>query len=269
MHRTPISSAERSMLDFGGLCAIIFYGDKNTVMGDTMTILLLGSGQNIKQTKKCVQNYLVGTHYENILIKHCNGLKSFKSRTFSFDLLITALEDIHKEERDPLAEIIRENNAATVIITDKDDCPVEYLALHIIDRVSKANFENDLCRVMDDYFEGHFADHDLFRYNVHKSQRIVNRKQILFLQSDGKRIIIYTQNGQDTFYGKLSDCVKQPCMRDFVFIHQSYLVNPFFIDEIRNGKVYIGKWELPISRKYSQNIRELAAGKNLLTTSHR
>lgn len=224
-----------------------------------MTILLLGSGKTIQQAKKCICNYIVTSHYENILVKHYNDFKSLESCLISFDLLIVELSTLQQEdfcdEVDILSEKIKTNNAATIIITDKKNCPLKYLSLRIIDRVIKNNLENMLPKLLADFYEGSFAKFNLFHYNFYKSQRIVNKKQILFLQSDGKRIIIYTKEGQDTFYGKLSDCIKQPCMRDFIFIHQSYLINMHYIDKIKNGKVYIGKWELPISRKYSHSVK--------------
>lgn len=225
-----------------------------------MTILLLGSGRNILKVKRIIDNYIVGSHYEDILIKHFYNFKSMESYSLSFDILIIEptgkqLNKICKEEFERLSNKIRTNNASTVIITDKDCCPVELFRLHIIDQILADDIENSLHKVLDNYFEGYFAKYNLFHYNVYKSQRIININQILFFQSDGKRVIIYTKRGQDTFYGKLSDCIKQPCMKHFVFIHQSYLINTFYIDEIRNGKVYIDKWELPISRKYSYNVK--------------
>lgn len=227
-----------------------------------MTILLLGSGRTILQAKKCIDNYLVGSNYEDILIKHFNDFKSMERNSQSFDIMIIEptgkqLNETCKEEFELLCERIRANNASTVIITDKDSCPVELFRFHVIDQILVDDIENSIHKVLDNYFEGYFAKYNLFHYNVYKSQRIINKNQILFLQSDGKRVIIYTKRGQDTFYGKLSDCIKQPCMKSFVFIHQSYLINPFYIDEIRNGKVYIDKWDLPISRKYSCNVRML------------
>ena len=227
-----------------------------------MTILLLGSGRTILQAKKCIDNYLVGSNYEDILIKHFNDLKSMERNSECFEIMIIEptgkqLNETCKEDFELLSERIRANNASTVIITDKNNCPVELFRLHVIDRILTETIESGLQKVLDNYFEGYYAKNNLFHYNVYKSQRIINKNQILFLQSDGKRVIIYTKRGQDTFYGKLSDCIKQPCMKHFVFIHQSYLINTFYIDEIRNGKVYIDKWELPISRKYSCNVKTL------------
>lgn len=229
--------------------------------GNKMTILLLGSGEAVQQARSCIRNYILASSYDNILIKYCSDLESLQDPGFSFDLLLLELSRQGSKPSEEALELlvgtVRTNNASTVVLTDMDDCPVEALSLHIIDRVSTDNIETGLCRVLNSYYEEYHAECNLFHYNVCKGQRIVNKKQILFLQSDGRRVIIHTQFGQDHFYGKLSDCLKQPCMRDFIFIHQSYLINPFYIDEIRNKKVYIGRWELPISRKYSHNISAL------------
>ena len=234
-------------------------GNKKLKRGITMTILLLGNGKTMQQSKRIIRNYLVASSNENIFIKHYNDFKSLESCSLSFDLLIVELSTFQQKDFsdkvDYLSKTIKSNNAVTVIISNNENCPVKYLRLHIIDRVLTNNLENMLPKFLDDYLEGYSAKTNLFYYNVYKSQRIINKKQILFFQSDGKRVIINTKTGQDTFYGKLSDCIKQPCMKNFVFIHQSYLVNMHYIDEIKNRRVYIGKWELPISRKYSHNVK--------------
>ena len=131
-----------------------------------MTILLLGSGGAIQQAENYIRNYLLTSSYENILVKNCNDLESLNSQAFSFDLLILELSERTKkpseEALELLAETVRANNASTVVMTDKDDCPVEALSLHIIDRVRTDSIESGLQRVFNSYYEEYHAECNLF-----------------------------------------------------------------------------------------------------------
>ena len=78
-----------------------------------------------------------------------------------------------------------------------------------------------------------------------------------------KKVMLVTDRGEYGFYAKLDEVEKQ--LKDggeagqFVRIHQRYLVNTKWVDQIGSASVQIGGEELPISRAYKEAaVKKLA-----------
>jgi len=84
-------------------------------------------------------------------------------------------------------------------------------------------------------------------------------KNILYLESQGRKIIIHLTDGTtEEFYGKLKDIyTSQLEVQDFLYIHASYTVNPLHVKKFQYEEIIMtnGK-ELPISQARRAKIRE-------------
>lgn len=75
-------------------------------------------------------------------------------------------------------------------------------------------------------------------------------RDVLYLESNLRRVILHTINETAAWYGKLDDLAAKYPM--FVRIHKSYLVNRRHIRSISAGTVVLSNGDiLPISRKYA------------------
>ena len=78
---------------------------------------------------------------------------------------------------------------------------------------------------------------------------------ICYFQSMNHKIMVYTIDGQNEFYGKLTE-VEQEAPESFIRIHKSYLVNEAFISCFYYDSVMLkNNKKLPISRAYRSVIR--------------
>ena len=98
---------------------------------------------------------------------------------------------------------------------------------------------------------------DFFTVKTASEVRNVPLKDILYFESDRRVIIIHTQKGEITFYGKLDDIQKELDQKDFIRTHQSFLVNALKIKgvkkdsaELLNGVV------LPVSKSKATVVKE-------------
>ena len=89
------------------------------------------------------------------------------------------------------------------------------------------------------------------------------KKEIRWFYSDKRKVMLVTDRGEYGFYAKLDEVEKQ--LKDggeagqFVRIHQRYLVNTKWVDQIGSASVQIGGEELPISRAYKEAaVKKLA-----------
>lgn len=108
------------------------------------------------------------------------------------------------------------------------------------------DIEKELLDRSDTYFTYEF-ERKTYRYPC---------RDILYLESNLRRIILHTNRDTATLYGKLDDlAIKYPM---FVRIHKSFLVNRRHIRSISAGMVVLSNGDvLPISRKYADSLEEL------------
>lgn len=108
------------------------------------------------------------------------------------------------------------------------------------------DIEKELLDHADTYFTYEF-ERKTYRYPC---------RDILYLESNLRRIILHTNRDTAALYGKLDDlAIKYPM---FVRIHKSFLVNRRHIRSISAGMVVLSNGDvLPISRKYADSLEEL------------
>lgn len=95
----------------------------------------------------------------------------------------------------------------------------------------------------------------IFIYKMGKSENRISYKEIMYFSSGAKKIIIHKKNGEDYFYGKLSD-LNLP-RTDFIQIHKSFIINKQYVTRFRFDSVLLSNGEeLPISRVYRKSVRE-------------
>lgn len=78
-------------------------------------------------------------------------------------------------------------------------------------------------------------------------------KEIRYLFSQLRKIVLVTEKGQLGFYGKLGE-VQEQLPGCFVRTHQRYVVNLAYVDQVGQTLVQVGKEEIPVSRKYYQEV---------------
>ena len=108
------------------------------------------------------------------------------------------------------------------------------------------DIEKELLDRADTYFTYEF-ERKTYRYPC---------RDILYLESNLRRLILHTNRDTAALYGKLDDlAIKYPM---FVRIHKSFLVNRRHIRSISAGMVVLSNGDvLPISRKYADSLEEL------------
>lgn len=77
-------------------------------------------------------------------------------------------------------------------------------------------------------------------------------KEILYFESDKRKVNCVTDKRIYSFYGKLNDVEQELAGSGFVRIHQRYLVRTGAIRQVCGTEVLAGAYTLPISRAYHQ-----------------
>lgn len=121
--------------------------------------------------------------------------------------------------------------------------------------------------VQEDKFEKYFLEayEEVLRcdyYFEYKYNRVIYKilvKDIIYFKSEKRTIYIYLKDEKRKMYGKLSDIQKrlQKGKSTFLRIHQSVLVNFWYIDGLSYDRIYIKNgFTLPISEDRRKEISE-------------
>lgn len=80
----------------------------------------------------------------------------------------------------------------------------------------------------------------------------IPHSQILYFESDRRKVTCVTKTHRYSFYGKLDDVTQELEEAGFVRIHQRYLVRVGAITQICGSEMLVGPYTLPISRSCHQ-----------------
>jgi DNA-binding LytR/AlgR family response regulator len=96
-----------------------------------------------------------------------------------------------------------------------------------------------------------------FEFQIGKKQYRVKTNEIMYFESDNKKILIHTIVNTLEFYGKLSLVEKQLVGNHFVWIHKSYLVNYMYIREAMYDEIVLSTGlRLPITQTFRKGVRD-------------
>lgn len=101
------------------------------------------------------------------------------------------------------------------------------------------------------------STYNFFTFSFHQKYTKIPISSIIYFESYKRDIIIHGKNCEHRFLGKL-DAIEQHLEQreiNFLRIHQSYLINPYYIDSITLSTVELFGEHLNISPKYQDNVR--------------
>jgi len=99
-----------------------------------------------------------------------------------------------------------------------------------------------------------------FSYNIGRDTFKVNVRDIVYIESRDKKLVLYFSNRRTAeFYGALKEVYHEQLRKyDFLFVHAAYVINFDYITSIRYDRVYLAGNEIPIpiSQGRRNEIRE-------------
>jgi len=99
-----------------------------------------------------------------------------------------------------------------------------------------------------------------FSYKVGHNNYKIPSKDIVYLENEKRKVIIHLANGnKEEFYGSLNEVYHEQLQNlDFLFIHNSYIVNFDYIKAVKYKEIILTteKPPLPIGRTKRPEVRE-------------
>jgi DNA-binding LytR/AlgR family response regulator len=100
---------------------------------------------------------------------------------------------------------------------------------------------------------------DVFSYSVGHDTFKIKLKEIMYLESNGKKIKMFLKDREEEFYGSLEEIYNTQLIKyDFLYIHKSYIVNYDYVSVFEYEKLLLTNGEkLPIGQYKRKEIRKI------------
>jgi len=165
-------------------------------------------------------------------------------------------------------ELLQKLNVESLVIltTAFPQYALEGYELDIIDYLLKPFAYNRFLKAVQkakDYYQMKYMSAGVMQqqsYIFIKSEKRIEKielNDILYAESVGNYVSIYTENKKLLAYLTMKSLESQLPLNGFIKIHQSYLVNCSKIDAIEGNEIKVGNKSLPISRNYRDLVMKI------------
>lgn len=156
-----------------------------------------------------------------------------------------------------IRDMMHNETTQIVFISGKDSYAMDLFDIRPFDFLIKPIQAEKIEKVIRKFFELMSRQKQFFEYKKGQTIKKILMNDIIYFESNGKKIKIFSNNKVIEYYGKLSDVNHQLCNQDFLFIHKSYLINFLHVIEYQYNYVKMSnKNVLSISRQNKKIVRD-------------
>ena len=208
---------------------------------------------------QALQNYLHNTNIDADIHIYLTGedlCESFAQTHFDLIFLDIELTGINGVG---VGQMLRQmsQDVQIIYVSSKEEYAMQLFRNRPFDLLVKPVTQGRLNALMDEYFRVFPPEDRYFSYTVDRQKAEIAVSRILYFESIRKQLRMVTAEGDILIYGKLSDILALRFSRQFLRIHQSFLVNTQHIAAFRYGEITLTNGTvLPISRSYQNAVRD-------------
>ena len=156
-----------------------------------------------------------------------------------------------------IREVLENEKICIVYISSKEQYALQLFQNRPFDFLVKPLERQKIFQVLDRIFRVTGKGVRDFEYQNHGSLVRVSWQEILYFQSNGRKISIITKGKNHSFYGKLTDLEIKVPKEMFLKIHKSYLINFNYVSEYNYEWVRMVNGDiLNISKRNRAEIRK-------------
>ncbi|HIV91857.1 MAG TPA: LytTR family DNA-binding domain-containing protein [Candidatus Eisenbergiella stercoravium] len=209
---------------------------------------------------------------ENLLLKYAKEKRVFLTAEvfYSGDTLLDYLKrertdilflDIELPGMDGVSvgkyirEIMEDDTIFLVYISSKEHYALQLFQNHPFDFLIKPLEQEKVYHVLDNIYRAAGKNNSSFEFQNYNDRFRIAYNDILYFQSEGRKINIVLKKEIKTFYGKLSEIEKRT-PGNFLKIHKSYLINRNYVKEFTYEWVKMNNGDiLNISKANRADVR--------------
>lgn len=186
------------------------------------------------------------------LLKHANSIDSEKYDIFLLDIEMGELSGLEtaKELRKKFKESI------IIFITSHNEFVYDAFEVLAFNFIVKPLTLEKLSEVLDKALKYHEIMGRIFVFKYNNVEKSIHTSDIIYFESEKRKMIIHTSVGDFCFYDKVSDTYEKLEKTMFAQTHVSYIINMKYIDEVAREYILLtnGK-QIPISNRYREDLK--------------
>lgn len=177
--------------------------------------------------------------------------KDFDMVFLDIELLEISGLDVGKYIRD----VLENDTIQIAYISAKESYAIELFDYTPINFLVKPLNEKKVTKVIDKYLKITKQNNHMFEYKKRMEFYKIPISDIMYFESKNRKVTIYMRGKEDEFYESLEKVYAKVKNDDFLFIHQSIIVNYRFLKKISHEEVVMmNDVVLPISRSRRKEI---------------
>lgn len=200
----------------------------------------------------CKEQYLI-FKYKSIE----DARKEIKIGKFNCNLLLMDIHIIDSEMLELISDLYNKRmNTNIVFINIDTGCIIDnnydrYFG-YILKPYSMGNLSEEIIKKSNEREN----KKDSLNININGNNVKVLLKNIFYMESNKRKIILHTKQGEIAFYEKLNTMEEILEKKGFIRCHQSYMVNEGYIEKISCSSIMVDGIKIPVSRKYCEKIKK-------------
>lgn len=156
-----------------------------------------------------------------------------------------------------IREKLNNNIMQIVYITSLDTRDRELFDIRPMSFIAKPISDSKIFKALETYLRLYTNTKKMFDFVADRQHLKIPYDQIIYLQSDDKKVIIQTKDNMFSYYGKLSDAVNKLPFQ-FICVHKSFVINKFYIKKYNyDNVVMVNNEVISISKSNQRNVRKL------------
>lgn len=181
-------------------------------------------------------------------------------QTESYDLIFLDIElpgNNGVQTGDFIRNILKNNKVSIVYISANQSYAMELFEIRPINFLVKPLTDERVCKVIGTFLQLFGEKEKFFTFKVNGHIHKAALSDILYFESDKRKVTVVTVNGSYEFYDSLKNVDKQVEASCFMMIHQSILVNFDYVKLFEYDKITMtDNSVLPISQLKRTEVRE-------------
>lgn len=158
------------------------------------------------------------------------------------------------------AKVIRTYNkfVPIIFVTSTKDFAFDSYAVKASHYLLKPLTEKQTNEILSDFLKNYTKNEsEVLTINVNQKIQSIAYRDIIYIESKLRKVIIHTIKDSITFYEKLSNIESELSGGNFYRCHQSFIINNQYIKNIQTGYLLTSQdITIPISKKYQSSIKE-------------
>ena len=188
--------------------------------------------------------------------KMCDSIKSGNM----YDLIFLDIEfpQMNGIDLSHYLRIVQRNiKTQIVFVSAKDMYAMELFSAQPFDFIIKPIDSDNVFSVVNRYIDYYHESNILFTYTYENTKHEIAVNSIIYIKSEGKQLLLHTENGNILTYQKFSNVLKQQLRNKFITIRRGIAVNTNHIIMSDYDKIILSdKTEFTISRRLQSYVRK-------------